>query len=627
MSLDQYSLCPGGTGKKLKFCCPDQLEDLSAIDRMLEGQQFRAALEQLDRMEKSQRASGKPIGACVYSLRSLVLRTLERWDEASIVADAFLAAYPDNPVAIAEKAIHVIRTEGATAAVPLAQRAFESEQLSAGLSRVYGMLRILGMGLWAQRDYLATLAVYQILLSLRPDDPTVQETYAKLIRLRDVPIWAKDVRLIRVVKGLATDSADAIAFQGALEKMAKAQWIAAAGDFESLAERTTSVACQAAAWYNVGVLRAWLATPEQAIESLRKYATYVDVADSAVTADDAAEAEALAIFLRPEGIGDAVSLYGWTHPVRDPQTLDETLVKSKRLSVMQIDWSQFRTEGNPAPKSGYLICERAVPEDVPEGGDAADLAARVLGRILVFGRETDRPARIEVMEVAAPDRSAVLQLLAEELGGLLDPAENEVEIDQVSLIVRILQQGYRLPRNMDPDQVAPVLKRIVQGRVDEDWLTRPIGCLDGPEHKEGMTLPEAAKDPAMRSRVAAVILWLRNLARRTDSDLDVDAIATRLGVPLPEPIDPTTLDGPVVELPLNRMERIDVSKLGDQELSECFQRLMAVEAEEEIRKYALEAISRESLASEPILLMAYDQLVRNSGDPSEAFDYLARGRT
>ena len=28
MSLDPYAPCPGGTGKKIKFCCPDLVGDL-----------------------------------------------------------------------------------------------------------------------------------------------------------------------------------------------------------------------------------------------------------------------------------------------------------------------------------------------------------------------------------------------------------------------------------------------------------------------------------------------------------------------------------------------------------------------------------------------------------------------
>ena len=48
MPIDAYSLCPGGTGKKIKFCCPDFLGELQQIDKMLEGKQEGMAAGLLD---------------------------------------------------------------------------------------------------------------------------------------------------------------------------------------------------------------------------------------------------------------------------------------------------------------------------------------------------------------------------------------------------------------------------------------------------------------------------------------------------------------------------------------------------------------------------------------------------
>ena len=50
MSIDAYSLCPGGTGKKIKFCCGDFLPELQKIDRMFEGEQYLACLQHIDRL-------------------------------------------------------------------------------------------------------------------------------------------------------------------------------------------------------------------------------------------------------------------------------------------------------------------------------------------------------------------------------------------------------------------------------------------------------------------------------------------------------------------------------------------------------------------------------------------------
>ena len=50
MAIDPYAACPGGTGKKVKFCCDDLTGDLEQIDRLIEGDQISAALEQVERL-------------------------------------------------------------------------------------------------------------------------------------------------------------------------------------------------------------------------------------------------------------------------------------------------------------------------------------------------------------------------------------------------------------------------------------------------------------------------------------------------------------------------------------------------------------------------------------------------
>ena len=39
MPIDPYSSCPGGTGKKIKFCCADLVGDLEQLEKLTEGEQ------------------------------------------------------------------------------------------------------------------------------------------------------------------------------------------------------------------------------------------------------------------------------------------------------------------------------------------------------------------------------------------------------------------------------------------------------------------------------------------------------------------------------------------------------------------------------------------------------------
>ena len=61
MPIDAHSTCPGGTGKKIKFCCTDLLTELQKIERMLEGGQFQACLGHINRLEEKRPGPGMPL--------------------------------------------------------------------------------------------------------------------------------------------------------------------------------------------------------------------------------------------------------------------------------------------------------------------------------------------------------------------------------------------------------------------------------------------------------------------------------------------------------------------------------------------------------------------------------------
>src|SRR4051794_37654844 len=109
MPIDPYTLCPGGTGKKIKFCCPDLVGELDKIHRMIEGEQRAACLEHIEKLE-----ARYPNRACLMSIKAILQAELGKEAEAAQTVAAFSAEYPDNPVALAERATLLARTESGT---------------------------------------------------------------------------------------------------------------------------------------------------------------------------------------------------------------------------------------------------------------------------------------------------------------------------------------------------------------------------------------------------------------------------------------------------------------------------------------------------------------------------------
>ena len=117
MPIDAYSICPGGTGKKMKFCCPDFVGELEKINRMIEGDQFLAALQHIERLDEQGRQR-----ACVMAIQAMLLRETHQFEAALAHVAEFLLRHPENPIAWAESAILTAAGEGGRAAIRRLQR-------------------------------------------------------------------------------------------------------------------------------------------------------------------------------------------------------------------------------------------------------------------------------------------------------------------------------------------------------------------------------------------------------------------------------------------------------------------------------------------------------------------------
>ncbi len=102
MALDAYTPCPGATGKKIKFCCPDFLSELEKIDQMIAGEQFAGCLQHI--MCLCEQPANRD-RQCLLSYQALLLRVTGQFDAARTHAAAFLQKYPGNQVALAESAM------------------------------------------------------------------------------------------------------------------------------------------------------------------------------------------------------------------------------------------------------------------------------------------------------------------------------------------------------------------------------------------------------------------------------------------------------------------------------------------------------------------------------------------
>jgi tetratricopeptide (TPR) repeat protein len=600
MAIDPYSTCRGGTGKKLKFCCSDLLSELEKIERMLQGEQFKACLEFVDKLEKKY-----PGRACLVTTKARLEGELEQLDESEQTLARFLGDNPRNPVALALTAINAIERQGPLAAIPALQRAIEAsrEVLPADL---IDAVMLMGQGLLQLGKPLA--ARQHLLLALAMD-PANEAAETMVLRLNTAPlplVYKDDLRIALH----PTEPAWKQDFDLAVAHLRHCEWQRAAEAFARLAADKAPQA--PAVWRNLAIAHTSLADNQRAAAAWHKLAT-LDI-----PLDDAAEAEALAQVLEVDPDdpqpGETVALLDITYPLLDMEKAIAVLTTEPRCRPLPIEAPL--EEGQPPPRAGYELLDRPMPEQ----GIALESAVvpRGQAQLLLFGRQTDREARLEL--VAWQDRhlDSVKQYVTGLLGPALGQAIGEHEITKTSGISRALQVDVALPPGLSPDQATDLLNECRRSCLDE--LGRvPLRALGG------RTAEEVRDDPAYRVRLLGLVLRITSAANTSTVRVDDDELRRRWGLPVADPIRITSSEQ-IDELPIARLTRVVLEDLSDKDLARLHMRGVMHGAVASGRRTAQAIVSRESMKGQKGLANMHGYLAETAGDSRQSLRHIEQAR-
>ncbi len=397
MDIDPYAPCPGGTGKKLKFCCPDLTVELDKLSRMISGEQRAAALDLVEKLDAKY-----PDRACLLSTKAMLEAELGQPENAAATVARFREKHPENPVALSESAILQAK-DSPLAAVETLQQAIELAQAQLPM-QVYDALGVVAVALVSVGEVVAARAhlMLQFGLSGGKDEQALQ----LIVQLQGSP----EVHLLlKEHQPLDDPPADALwkrSFEPILEKGRAGRWLAAAQEFQALADK-------AGAWpaisRNIALLQSWLAHRPAAIQAWRTYA------GCDVPLDDAVEAAATAQLLDPES-STLVDIVRQVYPIGDIEALLVQLGSHPRALRMPGDLLAMAAEESPPPKGYFSLLDR--PKPAAGVGLTLEAIPLILGQVLIFGKQTDREARVELVAVR-PELDACRQVLTSIAGGNL----------------------------------------------------------------------------------------------------------------------------------------------------------------------------------------------------------------
>jgi hypothetical protein len=603
MSLDAYQPCPCGIDKKIKFCCGAEiLDDLAKIEDALSGEQRLGALDLCNRLLEK-----KPDRPCLMMHKATVQMALSELSACRETVKHMLEVAPGNPGGLAIQAMLDCQEGKAQEAVDSLQSALEAQQGKL-IPVVYEAIGIVARTLDAVGEPLAaqTYAVFQAAASQGKDRNAVMNLL-ELEASGQIPL------AIHGMTGLASAPAESKAalvaeFNEALKQADLGCWRLSAKKFEALAQREPN---EPAIHRNIGVCRLRILDNRGAIEAFRHFATL-----KSVPRDDAVEAEAMAQFLRDPSEIDTLPELTVTFAVTDPQALREHWLSSKRVQNVPFDPAQFREANEPPPLAVFLLFDREVPAH--SQNLSRDNVPKVLGEMLLYGKETDRPARVEFTAIKSADFEARLKQLTDALGQWAGEKLGEEETGRISAVAAALSINWRFPDDTPPD----IRKRLMQEQrtlsLLSIWPNLPMGVLDG------KTPRQAVADPAGQIRVQAVILQM-DLAEPVENP-DYNKLRRSLGLATLEPIDPAGVR--VESLSPARQTRLELNKTTDDQLVAVYRRAVVTAAPRLLRNIGLEIVSRPSLDSHATIDKAevYDILARMALDANEAVGYLVKAQ-
>jgi hypothetical protein len=551
MAIDSYAPCPGGTGKKIKFCCPDLMGDLEQLDRLIEGDQISAALDQVKRLEEKQ-----PGRACLMATRTKLELGTKQFPAAAETSRRFLEACPDNPLALGHAAISdaiagriqeaaALFDKAREAAVAAGRQGEGSQDVSPELVRIAATL-VQAAAQTGHVGFAQGLVDWLADRGLGSDEE--RRMLAAIVGSSGVPAALRTKVALEDAPG---DESWRPEFETALAHARAWRLSKALTVFRSLKGVAGSIP---AVQTNIATLCELLARPMEASEAWLAVANLPDT-----TADDAIEATGRAIALETEANPDRspqIAFASRLAPLAVPageegstaiELLEDKLRHHPRCEPAQIDRSAWVSRNAAPPRSAWRVYDAGDPP-------------RLLASLLLFGRQTDR-APEAVLQGFAPD----IDLVAPDVGGILGctfAAADALNMPGVTPTAWLLGSQFRMAMPTTPpaagepalyDTLMETQRQALWKRFAAVWPDTPLPELLGKSPRQ------ALGDAASRRRVEAIVTEGEATSRRSDASAAWAAMRQTLGLPKPPAIDSAEPLGVVPPLVWHRLEMAALS--------------------------------------------------------------------
>ena len=531
MALDLYASCPCGSGKKFKWCCQPIHVDIDRAYRQDAEGQHEAALKIMADL-----VAAHPSNPEAWGRQAHLLYQNGQIEEAEKALDKAFECNTSYPFGLFLRGLfryHEGEIAGAALLFRKSAEAYDPEAKEA-LGQVYGMIADCELKL---NRPVAARAAMRIALRTYPADDNLRQGFEQVFGEGSAfPASARRDYAFRSPAPTVSGERRR-AWDLALNAPEAGRLSSAVSAFEQLAQADEQ---DAAAWYNLGLARAWIGENAKAIEALDRFVA-LETNEAA-----AGEAWALAEVLRcGHGMEEQADYrdYSAAYQVRDPQALVgflRHLEESRRLAGMQANEQEGILSG--------LIVE---PVPVLTAGTAGGQMVAIQSYIMIIR---------DFLRIWFPRKESFEKTQAEvqqRLGAALSaPRERAGPANFGDVVIEALV----LPAGPMPQEEAT--KRVAehaQRYFEETWIHRPLRSLN-------LVPPiDAAGHTGLRKKLRGVAQFVQECASLGGRSMyDFDRLRRKLGL-LDAPVAPSAAGS---TLDINAMSSADLSALAVESLDE-----------------------------------------------------------
>lgn len=600
MDIDIYQQCPCHSDKKIKFCCGKEIVgDLNSVLAKNSAGQPVAALDLLDRTIKKTGPRD-----CLLTIQTHILISNGEIEKAKESNELFLKNCPGHTTGFHHRALIFLAEEKIDEAVEALQDAMDAitgNEIPISLANAF---RMLGVGLFSEGNTIAARAhlTYALALKGETDQELARMLHETLVS-RSVPLVLKqDFQLGAPPEGVPWESK----YTNVIRAMDRGQFRKGLKFLNKLDEKFPDQPVIARA---TAIVLGYLGRVDAMVEAWRRYSRM-----EGVTVPEAVEAEAIAQLFDKEPMSEPVSIDRVTYEVSETDGVSELALSHSRLAAAGAVEGDPFGEG-PAPRLVFLVLDRDKVASVDEL--TLENVPQVIAEVLIYGKQTDRSARIEVVTSNDARYEIVKQLITDTFGKFLQGEPVTQEVGESNAMSELLEWRWHLPEGLSRQRHSEMVNAHREKLLLNDWPNLVFNVL-------GKQTPlEAAGDPEMEIPLRALVMMLETASQGQYFNEDLGGkLRQRLGLSEFEPIgvsDVQRVSSPILQ------QYLDYEKLTDTQLVQIQSDAMQVGNLRVLKKVVAESLRRPDFDGVPRDI-SYSMMAQFCEDEQESLDYLARAR-